>query len=167
MFTDDFLRAADAAESSSKFTGAQPHEFAWSSSCVAPESFLDFDFERGPLLFSHFQQLMCSPKSSEFQPRSSRCTRGRYHVPRLRWTMFRTENRMDDAFVRCFVPHHVWSCPRFLVARQKRWSAARRHSVRFDLFAISVRRYTCSTPNTNTHATHAPHCWVVWFCSSF
>jgi len=88
-----------------------------------------------PAIVFTFSTLHCvrmrSPKSSEFQPwvespRASRCTRGRYNVRRLRWTMLISwrilimKYCMHDASVRCFVSHHVWICPRFLAARQKR-----------------------------------------------
>jgi len=44
--TVDFHCAPNAAECSNKSTGAHPHEYACSSSCVASESLFDSDFER-------------------------------------------------------------------------------------------------------------------------
>jgi len=60
--TVDFHPAPDAAECSSKSTGAHPHEFTCSFSCVASEPLFDSDFESGPHLLSHVQHFIASAK---------------------------------------------------------------------------------------------------------
>jgi len=128
--TVDFHRAADAAECSSRSTGAHPREFACYFSCVASESFFDSVFERGPLLSTFSTVHRVRQISFEFQPwvespRSLRCTRGRYKVRRLRrtmlihWKILQMKYCMHDALVTCFVSHHVWIVRVFLLLAKK------------------------------------------------